>query len=279
MSTINFQICPYFDIKQHIAQSVEQRHIIVTIPWVTEYLAMLDFITLKMPYYISVHKILFQVYKQYNKTEKNCSYNTLLVKFSLGWLFELPHFPDLEFFANLYGTDNFQQKFHNINKNNKYIDDLNIVDQHILYTFCPFLEEIKKLLLTDVTNNNATVKHITPVSTIQSGEELTKKKLEVNNRKNRKYLTFVLKYHIFIQFVLQQQLEEALFSAQPGSVRKTIEFVSERIASACVKHICHDIVPEFKQRSLEELEGIFKESGENYDDSKEVSAYRVTKVD
>lgn len=140
---------------------------------------MLDFVTLKMSYYISVHKTLFQLYKKYNSSEKNCSYNTLLVKFSLGWLFELSHFPDLEFFSNLYATEDFLWNLEK-NKNVKFMDDVKIVDQHILYTFCPFLEEIKKLLLTDVTNNNPTVKHITPVSTVQPGDGLTKKKIEVS---------------------------------------------------------------------------------------------------
>lgn len=143
---------------------------------------MLDFITLKTPYYISVHKILFQLYKKFINYEKKTSYNILLVKFSLGWLFELPHFPDSEFFTSLYETNNLQESLEKVNKNDKLMDDLKIVDQHILYTFCPFLEEIKKLLLTDVTNNNATVKHITPVSAIHSGKEITQKKLEVSKK-------------------------------------------------------------------------------------------------
>lgn len=174
---------PCFDIKQLIVQSVEQRHIVLTIPWITEYLAMLDLITLKLPYYISVNKMLFHLYKNYNQFEKNCSCNTLLVKFSLGWLFELPHFPDSEFFTYLYATDDFQINLENSDNAAQFLDNLKIVDQHILYTFCPYLEEIKKLLLTDATNNNTTVKHITPVTTILSGDEVTKRKAEVSVKK------------------------------------------------------------------------------------------------
>lgn len=66
------------------------------------------------------------------------------------------------------------------------------------------------------------------------------------------------------------QLEEAFFSGQPASIRKTVEFVSERIASACVKHICHDIVPEFKRKSMKELDTTLKLFSENSEDSKEV---------
>lgn len=66
------------------------------------------------------------------------------------------------------------------------------------------------------------------------------------------------------------QLEEAFFSGQPASIRKTVEFVSERIASACVKHICHEIVPEFKRKSLKELDRMLKLFGEKGEDYKEV---------
>ncbi|XP_050501574.1 codanin-1 isoform X2 [Diabrotica virgifera virgifera] len=45
----------------------------------------------------------------------------------------------------------------------------------------------------------------------------------------------------------KQQIEEAFFNGQPESLRKTVEFVSERLASACVKHICNAIVPPFKK--------------------------------
>lgn len=47
------------------------------------------------------------------------------------------------------------------------------------------------------------------------------------------------------------QLEDAFFSGQPVSVKKTVDFVSERIASSCVKHICNSIVPVFKKQAFE----------------------------
>lgn len=46
------------------------------------------------------------------------------------------------------------------------------------------------------------------------------------------------------------QLEEAFFNGQPISMRKTVEFVSERIASTCVKHLCNSVVPNFKKQAL-----------------------------
>lgn len=196
ISLISFQIQPSLDIKQLIINSMEQRHATLTIPWITEYLAMLDFLTLRLSYYNSVHKILFRIYRRYIKSSKKLSYNRSLVRFSLGWLFELPHFPDTEFFSHLSEADNIEMDFENKQNGEKMLDDLELVDQNILYTFCPYLEEIKKLLLTDVSNNNATVKHITPVTTIHSGKEITKRKLEVCKKiKISSYMLFRGNYY------------------------------------------------------------------------------------
>lgn len=55
-----------------------------------------------------------------------------------------------------------------------------------------------------------------------------------------------------------------------------MDFVSERIASTCVKYICHDIVPELKQRSYMELENIMKMFDENDDNTKEVCTVEIS---
>lgn len=141
---------------------------------------MLDFLSLRLPYYISVYKILFNLYRTYYQYERCYFYNVSLVRLSLGWLFELPHFPDMEFFAHLNETESFQNSSENKEREKKALDDLQIVDENLLYTFCPYLEEIKKVLLTDAVNSQATVKHITPVTAIQYGQEIAKKKIEVS---------------------------------------------------------------------------------------------------
>jgi len=52
---------------------------------------------------------------------------------------------------------------------------------------------------------------------------------------------------------LEQQLEDAFFNGQPASLRKTIEFVSERVASLAVKYVCHDLVPKAKDMAVRDL--------------------------
>ncbi|KAJ8916530.1 hypothetical protein NQ315_000172 [Exocentrus adspersus] len=226
------QTCPIFDVKNLLDTSIRQHHVILTLPWLTEYLSMLDYVTLRLPYYLSLYETLFDLYRNVEKTLPNASYyNLSLVKFTLGRLFELPNFPDSEYFSFCTRITNDSLGVPPKGKcKERKLDDIGIVDDSILYICCPYLEEIKKLLSSNAARSSVTVKHITPVTTIQNSDEVVKKRLE-------------------------QQLEEAFFNGQPLSLRRTVEFVSERVASACVKHICGCLVPDFKKSALETLRG------------------------
>lgn len=50
-------------------------------------------------------------------------------------------------------------------------------------------------------------------------------------------------------------MEEAFFGGQPASTRKTVDFVSERVASTCVKHICNTLLMASRETNL----NIFRE--------------------
>nr|XP_023021263.1 codanin-1 [Leptinotarsa decemlineata] len=231
------QITPAFDIKQLLLRSISENTIVLTIPWLVKYLAMLDHVTLRLPYYIPVYRTLFQLYRSYDQStpKKSYNYNISLVRFSLGWLFELSHFPDAEYFYSETSSPTCQ-----IPKRNT-LDNCNIVDQNVLYTCCPFLDEIKKLLSSSSSQRATTVRHITPVTSRESSEVLLQKRSA----------------HL---------LEEAFFNGQPSSVRKTVEFVSERVASACVKHICHSIVPAAKKAALQELKSFLESERKDLQD-------------
>ncbi|XP_056639601.1 codanin-1 [Diorhabda sublineata] len=213
---------PCFDVKKLLLSSIKNNRVVLLIAWLVKYLSMLDYVTLRLPYYLSLYELLYQIYHSYEKTSKKIDYNNALIQFSLGWLFDLPKFPDAD-----YTTFRKSKNVHFIRKCNT-LDDISIVDQNILYFCCPYLEEIKKILTNSIGNCTVTVKHITPVSAVESSEQISKKRLE-------------------------QQLEETFFNGQPDSVKKTIEFVSERLASTCVKHICNTIVPTIRKEALKTI--------------------------
>lgn len=167
-----------------------QNCVILTVPWLTKYLSMLDYVTLRLPYYISMYRILFDLHKNCDKVLRNKSnvsnYNVSLVKFCLGWLFELPHFPDSEYFN--FCTESLEvgvacpktPKPKSKTAKERTLDDLDLIDQNILYICCPYLDEIKKLLSSNALNSSVTVKHITPVTAVQSSNEIAKKRLEIS---------------------------------------------------------------------------------------------------
>lgn len=54
------------------------------------------------------------------------------------------------------------------------------------------------------------------------------------------------------------QLEEAFFHGQPASTRKTVDFVSERVASTCVKHICNTLLMSSRETNLNNFRMLLK---------------------
>jgi len=66
-------------------------------------------------------------------------------------------------------------------------------------------------------------------------------------------------YCMLNKFLLWQlQLEEAFFHGQPASTRKTVDFVSERVASTCVKHICNTLLTSSREVNLNSFRKILK---------------------
>lgn len=137
---------------------------------------MLDYVCLRLPYYVSIHQLLFQIY-QSCLTKCTVRYNEALVKFSLGWLFELPHFPDQEYFSFCNSGAFLEEKKY---KCRSSLDDLDLVDQSFLYICCPYLEEVRTLLISNAQNHAVTVKHITPTTAVESTKEIAKKQLKVS---------------------------------------------------------------------------------------------------
>lgn len=70
--------------------------------------------------------------------------------------------------------------------------------------------------------------------------------------------TFLLQTLFDILTFQQLQLEEAFFHGQPASTRKTVDFVSERVASACVKHICNTLLTTSRETNLNAFRNILR---------------------
>lgn len=247
--SLRCRIVPVLNLQACLQEAIVRGKLTLTIPWIVEYLSQLDTASLRLPYYKQLLEILYCIYRISKLDvpfifEQFISQQTLiLIKFSLGWLFELPNFPTDFYFT--WQSSHSEEKLLTLckseeekmqisivnNKNDITLDRLDIIDERVLYSCCPFLMEFKILLTgNSQSTGNKTNRHITPVSSqLPNAADST-------NAKN-----------------LELQLEEAFFNGQPASTRKTIEFVSERVASTCVKYIFNNLLTTAQENCLNKL--------------------------
>ncbi|NXX01279.1 CDAN1 protein, partial [Larus smithsonianus] len=239
------QTLPVLDVLKLLRQSIRDQRSILTIPWIVEYLSLVDHIAPFLDYYRKVFCLLLQVYRLMVLSEdKDISFlNKLLILAVLGWLFQVPSVPEELFF-----TADVRQEGLMLDTvtSAQALDSVPLVDQQLLYTCCPYLGELRKLLASFVAGSGAKnggfVRKITPTAA-----ESLAPKASVTQRK------------------LQVELEQAFFHNQPPSLRRTVEFVAERVGSNCVKHIKATLVAELVQRAEVMLQDKVKEEDANHD--------------
>ncbi|XP_025071135.1 codanin-1 isoform X4 [Alligator sinensis] len=211
------QSLPVLDVLKLLQRAIQGRRTILTIPWIVEFLSLVDHIAPFLDYYGTVFSLLLQVYRSMVPSEdKEMSFlNKLLILAVLGWLFQVPSVPEELFFTSEVRQDGLMM---DTMSSAQALDSATLVDQQLLYTCCPYLGELRKLLASFVAGSGAKnggfIRKINPTA----AESLAPKP-SVSQQK------------------LQAELEQAFFHNQPPSLRRTVEFVAERVGSNCVKHI------------------------------------------
>ncbi|XP_053595302.1 codanin-1 isoform X2 [Microplitis demolitor] len=254
LDSINTQIAlrsrtlPPLDLQECLSNAIKNGKLLLTVPWLVQYLAMMDSVSFYLPYYLKLCEILYYIYRTaYNLLNLETA---LLITFSVGWLFELPNFPkDLYYnWHSHYNSLKIKVKHlrtekestktssklsvetsKNITGRNIILDEMKIIDDRALYICCKFLKELKILLKSgnsSINSGSNANRHITPVS--------CKLPQPSNSTKS---------------VTLELQLENAFFHSQPRSIKKTVDFVSERVASTCVKYICAFVISTIKEKN------------------------------
>nr|XP_020472304.1 codanin-1 [Monopterus albus] len=227
--TLRSKSVPVLDVCAVLSNSMRRRRIILTVPWLVEFLSMLDFIGPMLLCYRTVLGMLLLLYRRMllGRCGEMCYLNKLLMVSVLGWLFQIPVIPEDIFF-----TSEFTEvaKLEDSNTSGAGLDCIPLVDQQLLYTCCPFLAEFRKLLAAFVSGSTAKsggfIRKITPTSA-------EPRDTPTANRLQQK---------------LQVDLEQAFFHNQPPSLRRTVEFVAERVGSNAVKHMKATLVSELVER-------------------------------
>ncbi|XP_037795460.1 codanin-1-like [Penaeus monodon] len=132
----------------------------------------------------------------------------------------------------------------NVAEQTVYLDMSDFVDQQMVTICCPFICELKHLLSEfwlGVSSKKSTnsYRKITPLSTSDKTSPAQTQKQ------------------------LQLQLEDNFFHNNPSSVRKTTEFVIERVSSNVIKKIRTKIIPEQREAALEKLKSTIDEQMKN----------------
>ncbi|XP_045142391.1 codanin-1 [Echinops telfairi] len=213
------QVPPVLDVLTLLQQGLGARRAVLIVPWLVEFLSFADHIVPLLDYYRSAFSLLLQLHRSLVLSKQSdgemCALNKLLLLAVLGWLFQIPTVPEDLFFLEEGQWDAFEV---DTGASENGLDSMPVVDQQLLYTCCPYIGELRKLLASWVSGSSGRsggfVRKITPTTTTSLGAHLPQTTQG-----------------------LQAQLAEAFFHNQPPSLRRTVEFVAERIGSNCVKHI------------------------------------------
>ncbi|XP_063982539.1 codanin-1 isoform X2 [Diachasmimorpha longicaudata] len=250
------QVNPSLDLQGILVHAFINGKLTLTVPWMVEYLAVLDPVALRLPYYTKLCQILYYIYR--NCHSLTGPKESLLITFTLGRLFELPNFPkDLYFtwqsnFSDKRLKDQITMHFSSseefedslvplsTKKLDVPLDKLGLIDDRAIITCCPFLKEFKILLISGNSNFGTMNRHITPVST-QLSQPSSENKAKT----------------------LQLRQEDAFLHGQPNSVRKTVDFVSEIIASNSVKEIYRETIPSIKLKYFTMFDTLAAEKSKN----------------
>jgi codanin-1 len=86
-------------VRNIIVRAIDGRKLLVTIPWLVEYLAMLDFITIRLDYYRELFRMLYTIYLRVNVVDGHnglcvMPQSKFIIRTCLGWLFEHPAIPE-----------------------------------------------------------------------------------------------------------------------------------------------------------------------------------------
>ncbi|XP_053567391.1 codanin-1 [Bombina bombina] len=223
------QSLPMLDVLQLLRSAIHKHRIVLTVPWAVEYLSHVDQVAPFLDYYKKVFGLLLSLYRYkliLAEEKEICFLNKMLLLAVLGWLFQVPSVPEEMFFNEIVPDG--------ITINNVVVvqglDYMPLVDQQLLYICCPYIGELRKLVMSFVagcgSKNGGFIRKITPTAAepLVQKPSLTQKKL-------------------------QAELEQAFFHNQPPSLRRTVEFVAERIGSNCVKNIKATLVAELVKRA------------------------------
>lgn len=210
--------------------SVKTKQLAATLTWVANFLSMMDPIAKTLNAYKDVLRLLFSIYRSVTLLQESKA--TFFARVMLGWLFEVQSVQS-DVFAHF--SDDVLVQSEALGS---------FVDGCVIYMCCPYLGELRCILLEHLAGRKARfgeIRKITPVLADESD----------------------------VKVQLTAQLEENFFHIHPLSMRKTVDFVAERVSSNVSKALKREV-----QAAIASSRNILAQEGDTEADQEE----QITKI-
>ncbi|XP_068149620.1 LOW QUALITY PROTEIN: protein disks lost [Drosophila tropicalis] len=231
-----------FDLLQILEHSMGQGKILITLPWLVQYLVMLDIVTLQLPDILGTLDLLYALYAKATPMENIQSEAVFIIRSSFGWLMEAQ--PQL---VNSYYTYRSRGSCVGVTLVDNCIRGLLQTVNKTESQRLPMMEDLLTVACPSLNEFRVTIMTCRPTqSTSRSGRyRYVTTRLEQLNQSNNgspssSSSTLLLTGHgqrvvLNAGELQQRQLQEAFLHSQNASMRRLIEFVSDRSFKCVVK--------------------------------------------
>ncbi len=248
---------PSMDLTAILCDAVRSKRLVITLPWIVEYCSVLDQISLQSGYYqrlishlVLIYRLVLPDHKPLYSMDRT---NALLLRLLAGQLFENPLVPRELFFNDEARSRRGLEELvgdrvmpGSSSGGEKSLDERKVLTSGILYSCCPFLSELKRLLSQfqagkklhgDVVTSNQLRKQQSQVAKATGrrvalsgggGGSQTFAPTKVEDDKEKDINTF---------------LEEQLFHNQHESIKKYLDLVLTSSRSSLIIHVLEKIIP------------------------------------
>uniref|UniRef100_A0A182R1R6 Codanin-1_C domain-containing protein n=1 Tax=Anopheles funestus TaxID=62324 RepID=A0A182R1R6_ANOFN len=255
-------LLPPFDVQPILLRSIAERKLVITVPWLVQYLSMLDLVTLRLRYYEELFRMLHDIYK----SSSVCGFaansdlfviptSRFIVRSCLDWLFDQPNVPEeyynsSEMLSSII-NDNATDQPAGVVKHSKDPIVFNALLENILSAACPFLADFRVSVMPSrvekTVSRTGRYRHIT---TRYSGIVTQHQSSVVNELATTLDISSTSAGHNRSKSShgnVQQRLVEGFLQSQSQSLRRTVELIVDRSTSAVIKDFqMRFILPEKK---------------------------------
>ena len=213
-----------FDPYAILTESVSKGRLIITIPWLVQYLSYMNETSLKLNVNHSVLCQLTHIYRSPTLRCREVTLNGMFILFHLGWLFEQPLISAHSPFYKLLNSDSACEGKDLYNWGSS--GSIDFISKSLLIRFCPYINEIKGVLSKTGSGSLRKIKPLTHIDKVTV----------VDTEK-----------------ILRENMIQDFFKYKPKYFKETSDFIIERFCANLKLSINGVLTPAFLKDATETL--------------------------